>query len=1293
MKNFTLFFLLGLLAMSTTMLAQNPVGAVYAMSNGEGQVDGIVQGPNTIVAYLQDKDGILSRIGDYPTGGNGGDFDGGEGLDPLISAYAITKTNDNRFVLAVNAGSNTVTSMAVNSDYSLTTVNTQPTLDVGPNSIAYVPSRRFGINGLVYVSNISRAEFVDMGEPAQQGSVTGYWLLDNGMLVPIADSRRELANRPSAVQISPDGDFLVVTSINSGSSALANLNEDEVVVYAINADGTLSDQPRGTATSTLRDNAEGRNLPSAIGFKIVGDNYVVVTEAREFRPDGTPPVFPGLQDGSVSTWQIMTDGSLEPINMDVASGVNNTGRTACWLDFSDENTFFVSNAIEAGLASYSFNDGVIELIDQTAAQGIGATGNTTDPAAAFGTTEGWIDLSISDDGRFLYQAYGLTGTVGVFAIDGNELTLLQEVTGDLPTNNIQGIISVGVPSDASNPITARYRVTFDALWNEASHPVDFPADEPNIARFSPVAGLTHNSNVRLFEEGTIASQGLVNISQTGSRDPLDSELADVILSGDGQFYIESGTRVRPSPDTISTTFEISETHPLVSLTSMIAPSPDWIVAVRDLNLLEDGDFVESKIVQFIPYDTGSDSGESYASDNQNTEPREPITLITDGVLANNGEIASIGVWRFERIDSESTCDVVGGTLDGGPFNFCIDGESDFISAATLNLTGQTGDNHQLVITDDQGFIVAFPTSSTDVDFDELGVAVHYIWNLAYADGLRGNQIGNNIADLNGCFSLSNAVLINGQSCDDVVPVGAVYAMTNGRGQVDGVVQGPNSIVAYAQSEDGTLTIIGDYPTGGNGGDFDGGEGLDPLISAYAITKTLDNRFVLAVNAGSNTVTSMAVNPDDYSLTVMDTQSTIDEGPNSIAFIPRDIDGVAGLVYVSNITRTEFLALGEPAQQGSITGYWLLDDGTLMPIEDSRRELANRPSAIQFSPNGDFAVVASINSGSSALASGNEDEIVVYAVNDDGTLSAEQTDGATSTLRDNAEGRNLPSAIGFQIVGDNYVVVTEAREFRPDGTPPIFPGLQDGSVSTWQILSDGSLSAIDLDVASGENNTGRTACWLDFSDENTFFVSNAIEAGLASYSFNDGSIELINQVAYQGVGATGNTTDPAAAFGTTEGWIDLWISDDGRYLYQAYGLAGTIGVFEINGTELTLLQEVTGDLPLNNIQGIVSVGQIDLISSTQDIETISADDVSLSIFPNPSNGENVRVAFTLDQESDYSATIFDVKGQELSSRQITGRGLLGTNVISLSSLPFETGLYLLQLELDNGVVNRKFIIQK
>ena len=136
------------------------------------------------------------------------------------------------------------------------------------------------------------------------------------------------------------------------------------------------------------------------------------------------------------------------------------------------------------------------------------------------------------------------------------------------------------------------------------------------------------------------------------------------------------------------------------------------------------------------------------------------------------------------------------------------------------------------------------------------------------------------------ISLLSAVIITSCGDDDevtpgpgVVPgedsdfIGAVYAMTNGDGQVEGTaVQGANSIVAYGRNDDGSLELIGDVQTGGNGGDFDGGEGLDPLISAYALTKTVDNNFVLAVNAGSNSITSLSVQ-GDFSLSTEDTQST------------------------------------------------------------------------------------------------------------------------------------------------------------------------------------------------------------------------------------------------------------------------------------------------------------------------------------------------------------------------------------------------------------------------------------
>ena len=116
------------------------------------------------------------------------------------------------------------------------------------------------------------------------------------------------------------------------------------------------------------------------------------------------------------------------------------------------------------------------------------------------------------------------------------------------------------------------------------------------------------------------------------------------------------------------------------------------------------------------------------------------------------------------------------------------------------------------------------------------------------------------------------------------PAGGVFVMSN-------ILDG-NTIVSYARADDGTLSLVGEFSTGGIGGDFDGGEGLDPLISAYAIINSPDNEYLMAVNAGSGTVSVMQINPD-MSLELVDTESTSGVGPNSIAFND-------GLVYVLSL---------------------------------------------------------------------------------------------------------------------------------------------------------------------------------------------------------------------------------------------------------------------------------------------------------------------------------------------------------------------------------------------------------
>ena len=303
--------------------------------------------------------------------------------------------------------------------------------------------------------------------------------------------------------------------------------------------------------------------------------------------------------------------------------------------------------------------------------------------------------------------------------------------------------------------TARYRVTFDAFWSSQTHPTAFPSNP----HFSGLIGLTHTSNVALFELGGMASPGIVNMAETGSKNPLTSEIEAIINGGQGQTLL-SGGGVGTSPGAVTLEFDISDSHPLVSLTTMIAPSPDWFVGVRDLNLFENGQWVDRAITVGV-YDGGSDSGTSFTSGNQATNPMEPISMITGGPLATNGSIPSMGTMTFERIDVPNTpvCNVAGGTVLGGPFEFCVDGAADNIPAGSLNLTGNTGANMQWVVTDLEGNILGLPPMPSVVDFDGAGAGVCLVWNLAYEDGLTGLAAGNNVDQLSGCYSLSNSVSV------------------------------------------------------------------------------------------------------------------------------------------------------------------------------------------------------------------------------------------------------------------------------------------------------------------------------------------------------------------------------------------------------------------------------------------------------------------------------------------------------------------------------------------------------
>ncbi len=105
--------------------------------------------------------------------------------------------------------------------------------------------------------------------------------------------------------------------------------------------------------------------------------------------------------------------------------------------------------------------------------------------------------------------------------------------------------------------------------------------------------------------------------------------------------------------------------------------------------------------------------------------------------------------------------VDGGVITGGPFTFTVgDGIVDNVSG--ISVSGSSGSNATWVVTDDQLEILGLPPTIAaleGVNFDVAGVGTCLIWYLRYEDGLQGAAVGNNAADLQGTFDLSNSITV------------------------------------------------------------------------------------------------------------------------------------------------------------------------------------------------------------------------------------------------------------------------------------------------------------------------------------------------------------------------------------------------------------------------------------------------------------------------------------------------------------------------------------------------------
>jgi 6-phosphogluconolactonase (cycloisomerase 2 family) len=274
-------------------------GAVFTQSNESTG--------NRVIAFMRDDDGELTAAGAFATQGNGSG-------DSLGSQGALALSEDHRFLLVVNAGSNDVSSFAVDG----ATLKLVDRVASGGTRPISVTTRR----GLAYVLNA-----------AAPANVTGFFLSPRGKLQPIAGATRALSADnvgPAQVELTPDARALVVTE---KATSLID-------TFRVSAFGRL-DAPIMQASAGT----------TPFGFEFTRSGDLIVSEAAT---------------ASMSSYDVSPRHGVALIS----GPIPDTQAAPCWVAVSHDDRFaYTANAGSASISSYTVDgSGAIALLDARAGE-------------------------------------------------------------------------------------------------------------------------------------------------------------------------------------------------------------------------------------------------------------------------------------------------------------------------------------------------------------------------------------------------------------------------------------------------------------------------------------------------------------------------------------------------------------------------------------------------------------------------------------------------------------------------------------------------------------------------------------------------------------------------------------------------------------------------------------------------------------------------------------------------------------------------------------------------------------
>ncbi len=184
---------------------------------------------------------------------------------------------------------------------------------------------------------------------------------------------------------------------------------------------------------------------------------------------------------------------------------------------------------------------------------------------------------------------------------------------------------------------AYYDFSLTTIWNSSEH-TSIPAG----AHWSALVGATHNIENEFVEIGAVApaTDGIKDIAELGNSNNFRNEVNTAIALTKADQWINAGGLGNPVGTFIYNDLAVNENFPLITLISMVAPSPDWFIAVNSVNLRSNNTAInngwkDSFTLDVFAYDTGTDDGINYDSGNIVSNPRVPIFKLTTSPINGN----------------------------------------------------------------------------------------------------------------------------------------------------------------------------------------------------------------------------------------------------------------------------------------------------------------------------------------------------------------------------------------------------------------------------------------------------------------------------------------------------------------------------------------------------------------------------------------------------------------------------------------------------------------------------------